>query len=451
MNRSGNGYFRTPEGYFGDQAEQIEELQRRLALGPAVPPFPAQGTIRSAFLPVTYRGWGPTAVVIDGVLSTDVYNWATPYIPNAARMVRLVSDGTTWIIMGQVSDETVYLPFDETKFDIYGERSVDVVWNLRPRATKLALSGLVVLSGMMLEVGTQPNGVVLGTLPVGMRPSHILVFPIEYGDSARALYISPNGNISVSSPPSANAYLSLDGIAFHPAGVGTWTAVGSSGSAFATGFSAWSADYPCEFYKDPWGIVWYRGLVRVTAAQSVNGNPMINVPAPYRAHATQHFRTTANDVHGAIYVNDTSGVTWMVGSPATVGAWISLTGAVAVSTDALTLNPWKNIKGWANGWAAYGGVFPTPAYCRRADGLVMMKGLTNSGTVNTKQTSLTQEETWPSGGRIILAAISNQQRARMDVFSARDNEASTGGTMGSVFARGTAASWFSWDGLKWLP
>jgi hypothetical protein len=38
VTRSGNGYFRTPEGYFEDQAGQVEELQRRLTIGAYVLP-----------------------------------------------------------------------------------------------------------------------------------------------------------------------------------------------------------------------------------------------------------------------------------------------------------------------------------------------------------------------------------------------------------------------------
>jgi hypothetical protein len=449
---SGNGYFRTPEGWLGDLDDQLDEVRRRLVIGPPAPEWPAAGTIRTAFLPATYRGWGPTNVVIDGVLSLTAYNWGSPYVPNAARMVRLVSDGTTWIIMGQISDETIYLPYDSTKMETYGERAVDSIWNLRPRATKLALSGLVVLSGMMISVGTLPNGSVIGTLPVGMRPPFILAFTIEYGDNARTLYIHPNGDLALSAPPGATQYISLDGIAFHPAGVGTWTEVGQGGSSYTANFENWTnpAFGTCQFYKDPWGFVWWRGLIRLKVATSSNGTLMINMPATHRSHITQHFRTVGVDTHAGIYGEATTGIAWMSGSPGAAGDWVSLTGAVNATADSLTLNPWKTIKAWANGWIAYP-AFPVPGYTRRADGLVMLKGLTNGTTVNTKQAVMTEEETWPAGGRLIIPAVSNQARGRLDVFSARDNEAATAGTPGSLLARSASAAWFSWDGLKWLP
>lgn len=413
-----------------------------------------QGNMTMGFLPATYRGWGKTPVVIDGVLSTEAYGWAVPYDPQGPRLVRLVFDGTTWVIVGQSVDETIMLPYDDTKVDIYAERAGDTVWNLRPRATLLALSGLVVLSGMMMTIGTQPAGTVIATLPVGMRPPYTLMFGIEYGDAARTLGINANGQvILISAPPSANAYVSLDGIAFHAAGYGTWTNVGDGGSSFGANFGNWpDANYsPCQFYKDPWGFVWNRGLARVNVATAGDNTPIVNLPATHRTNLEAHFRSTGQDTYAGLGASVAGGVTWKAGSPGVVGNWISLTGAVIATTDSLTLNPWKTIKVFSNGWVAYApGTFPAPAYVRRADGLVMLKGLTGSGTINTKQTSLTQEEMWPAGGRIIIAAIANQARARLDIFSARDTEAGTGGP-GTMTARSASNAWFAWDGLKWLP
>lgn len=455
---SGNAYFRTPEGYFGQQEDEIDELKRRLARGPDVPPFPAAGSIRSAFLPASYRGWGPTAVVIDGVLSTDAYKWGTPYEPNAARMVRLISDGTTWIIMGQITDETVRLAFNSAVVTIYGDRASDATWNLRPRATKLGLSGLVVLSGMFTTVGSPASGALVATLPEGFRPDQRVLHTIEYGDTAKNITIETNGQIVLSSaPPSANAYVSLDGVAFHAAGAGTWTLIGQGGSAWnTTYYEDWPGGFygTSSFYKDPWGFTWFKGVARQKANPPADNTNMLTLPATHRSHLEAHIRSGTSwsaDSHGLIGAQPTNGLNWKVGMSNQVGVGITLAGVALVTTDALTLNPWKDIVAWNNGWRQYtgGAQFTKASYVRRADGLVMLKGLVADGTNNTKQTVMAEEEVWPAGGRIILPAVAAQLRARMEVLAARDIDAANG--PGGLLGRGSSVSWFAWDSLKWVP
>lgn len=436
------------DGNISDLLDRVSRVERRRP-----PRDTGRGTTRTAFLDPDYRGWGPAALVIDGVLSTEFYNWTVPYVPNGSRMVRIMWTGLTWEIVGQVSDETIMLPYDETKMDIYGERAGDNFWNLRPRATKLALSGLVVLSGMMMGVGSPGSATVIAVLPEGMRPSQHLIFPIEYGDFARSIYINPNGNVTLGgAAPAANAYISLDGIAFHPAGVGEWVTVGDEGSAFGANFEEWTDPQygPCAFYKDPWGFVWWRGLARIKATVTVDNTPIVTVAAPYRPDREEHFRSTANEVYAGIGSQPANGLNWKGGTIGSVGAWISLTGATFVTTDGINQNPWKNIKTFNNGWAKYPSVqFPDPGYLRREDGLCVTKGLMNSGTINAKMAGMTQEEMWPAGGKIILAAICSSARARLDVNAARELEPATG--PGALIGRGASNAWFSWDGLKWVP
>lgn len=412
-----------------------------------------EGTTILGTLDPAYRGWGPAKVKVDGVLSTDAYPWATPYVPNGSRQVRMIRNDGSWVILGQSTDETVMLDYDDAIVDLYPERAKDNTWNLRPRATKLALSGLVVLSGMFMAVGS-PTGLVLGNLPPGMRPPIKLVFPIEWGDNARSIHIWPNGDMVLSAAPTANAYISLDGIAFHPAGVGTWTPVGSGGSSFGANFEAWTdPDYgPCAFYKDPWGFVWFRGAVRVKVATSLDNTNIIAMPATHRVDLEQHFRATGQDAYAGLGGRPSDGLNWKGNSPGTVGQWISLSGVVFATTDALNLNSWYTVKAFDNSWLVYGAGYTTPGYLLREDGLRMSKGLLRAGTLGARMTVMTQEEMWPSGGRIILASISNQARSRLDVFSARDieNPVTVGGP-GALLGRGGANAWFSWDGLKWVP
>jgi hypothetical protein len=436
----------TPPGVLRNLRSDLDSVMRRLGTMPS-------GAVTTGTLDPLYRGGGPAKVKIDGVLSTDAYGWATPYVPNGPRLVRLQRANGTWDILGQSTDESVYLDYNEAVVDLYGERSVDTVWNLRPRATKLALSGLVVLSGLFITIGTPASNTVIATLPPGMRPPFRVIHSVEYGDSDRVVRIDPNGDILISPAPAANAYISLDGVAFHPEGVGTWTDVGSGGSSFGANFEAWpgSGVGTPQFYKDPWGFVWFRGLVRIATAPTLDNTVMINMPASHRAQAQSHFRSASEDRFGLIGARTTGGLDWKVGTPSAVGSWISLTGACVVTSDALSLNPWRAVKSYSNSWGQYPGAFTQAGYLRREDGLAITKGLINAGTIGTKMFATIDEEMWPSGGRIIVPAVSNQARARMDVFAARDLEAPASGGPGTMLGRGGSNNWFSLDSLKWVP
>lgn len=434
-------------GTMQDLSDRIDrQARRRTMRRDQMPGYSVRG-----YLDATYRGWGAAMVRVGDPTAplTGPYNWRVPYQPNGSRLVALVrtSDGG-WDIAGQATDETILLPYDPAMVSIYHERTLDFAWNLRPRATKLAMSGLVVLSGMFQTIGTLASGTLIGVLPEGMRPPIRLIFPMEYGDSARSLDIWTNGNMTLSASPGANAYISLDGIAFHPAGVGTWTNVGSGGSAFGANFGEWTnpAYGPCAYYKDPWGFVWWRGLARVNVTTTLDNTSIVTVPATHRVANEQHFRTTGNNVYSGLGGKNTDGLNWKLGSGGTVGQWISLTGAVFVTADALTLNPWRNAS-FANGWGQYAG-FPIAAYARREDGLAMTKGLVRAGTINASMSAM-GEEMWPTGGAIILAAISNQERARMDVTAARNIDVGVG--PGALVGRTASNAWFSWDGMKWVP
>lgn len=79
-----------------------------------------------------------------------------------------------------------------------------------------------------------------------------------------------------------------------------------------------------SFYKDPWGIVHVRGLVKQNQTGIVPpGCPTIfTLPAGYRPAREEIFATTSNDAFGSARVLTNGAVNMVVGN----GAWISLDG-----------------------------------------------------------------------------------------------------------------------------
>lgn len=405
-----------------------------------------------AVLPATYRG-GPTKVKINGVLSTSTYEWLSPYIPGASRTVKLKKIGPTWYITGQ--DQKGYYPFEwnNTKWTTYSDSTVSAVFSSRARVTRL-VSGIVSLSGLLRARGTTPDLTLVGTLPADCRPDFDMIYPVEHGDVARAVTIKANGDILTRGGSwTSDGYLSLDGITFPAAGVATWTSVGSGGSAFGANFAAdagFNAQYGTPaFWKDPYGFVWFRGLVKVVTTTSADNTRIIDLPTTHRAHLEQHYRGTANDTYAGLGAHPNNGLNWKSGSPGSVGNWISLAGVLLNTVDGQNNNPWVNPAGFGNGWARNGTAFPNGSYLLREDGLCTMQGLMASGTIGTRGMSLRDTEMWPRDGRIILAGISNNARNRIDIGGERETYGGQNEPGSVVFAQGSG--WISLDGKTWVP
>ncbi|QYC53805.1 minor tail protein [Microbacterium phage EugeneKrabs] len=403
--------------------------------------------IKKALLPVNARSGGKTKVKVNGVLSTTEYPWLSNYSPQGSREVRLLKDREQWYISGQVSDDCYDLTL-ATNWYGYGTMSNDTTFNERITIRQLP-SGLAVCTGLLRSGVAVAGGTTIATFPAHLAPSHTLILPVIQGDLAKTVEIRPDGQI-VARAGFVNSYLSLDGLAWWPAGTATWTDVGSGGSAWGAGFGP----YPnpetwgtAGFYKDPYGFVWAKGLVQVTVASPTDNKNMISLPATHRVDKEQHVRAAANDDYGSIGAQPGNGINWKPGSPGTVGAWISLSGSVWVTAEALSNNPWYT-PNMGNSWIQTSASFPWPGTVRREDGLCLSKGLISSGTLATRA-MVAEEEAWPTGGRIIIASSSNATQSRLDIGSIRDMEAVV--QHGGLVPRLGSNSWWSLDGLKWVP
>lgn len=414
------------------------------------------GAMIKGILDPNYMGYGPAKVKINGVLSTTAYEWLTPYNPSASRTVRLMKTGSTYLITGQTQEGYYDLmqSINAASWTTYLDSAGNGVFNEKIRAIKLP-SGLVVLSGLLRGKGALANGSVIATLPPGYAPDNDLPIAVEMNDQSLNITVKANGDIVVGANFVASGYLTLDGVAFWSAGVAQWIDFGSAGSSWGANFDydpTWSATYGTPgFWKDPYGFVWFRGLVRLKGAGADN-QPILNMPPGYLpvAGRAQHLRTTSNNAFGLIGTINGASLAWKTGGAATAGSWISLNGVCFPTAEAYANNPWYTPTTLVNSWANYSpGNYATLAIVRREDGLCTTTGLMTAGTAGSRMFTLARTEYWPSGARIILPAVAVNARARIDISGFR--ELSSGYEPGGFGMVQGSNSWFAVDSKFWVP
>ena len=413
-------------------AKDVRSIQRRgsgRGLG--------AGGLTTGLLDPLYDGAGPARVTFPGYdeLSAQAYEWITPYVPGRSRVVNLVWAGGTWRILGHAGNDELgawrRLPL-LANWTTYAITTADPVWGDRARATLLP-SGIVVLSGLIAG-GTTTADTVVGILPEGMRPDTDMMFAVNNGDISRALKVLANGEIQLSSAAVTSNYISLDGIAFPAAGVATWTPIATFANSWVDfGASRWGV---ARFWVDPYGVIWFAGLVKngSTALEA----RMFTLPAGSWPYLEEHVAVASGEVFGAI--GGDTGTGHIVVKATVSSSWVSLCGATMLTTAAYNDLPWitpRYVNSWAN-HANSGGLFPTPRFVRREDGLCLSRGLIVSGTIG--QTAFLLPDEMRPVNRLILNTISNGARGRADIYSG-----------GGYAAHQGSNTWFSLDSVKWYP
>jgi len=405
-------------------------------------------------LPPAYRGGDTFVKMLNGVWTDTELKWASKYVPNGSRMVRLLKSGPTWVILGQVEDGTYPIELTAAA-TTYGEQNQINVFSTFPRAVRLP-SGIVVLSGLIALVGTVTVDTVLGYISMDCVPDKDLIIACEMGDTARTVRIrASDGAILFQGPPATNSYISLDGLAWPAAGVATWTPVGEGGSAWGANFGPrqlWVDTFGApSFWKDPYGMVWFRGIVEVKVTTSADDTIMFTLPPTHRADISQHLRGCGNDGFAHFGFAPTVGIQFKINNPGGIGAWLGLSGLVGVTADARLNNGWVTPRALINGWINYNtSSYTRASYLLREDGLRMSAGLLGSGTLGTRVLSLKDKEYWPDNGRIIISSVAAGGRGRIDICSTREIQ---GGhyEAGGVLLQQGSNIWYSLDGRMWIP
>lgn len=370
-------------------------------------------------LEASYRG-GPAKVKIGGVLSTDSYSWMTPYQAGASREVSLLKTNDSWKITGQ-TENSYPIILNDVYWSSYSELANNTSFSYRPRITFLP-SGIVVLSGLLASKAAPPNGSVIGYIPPDLAPDHDIRLAVEMADIAKGVYITTTGEIQAWGNFSSNDYVSLDGLAFPQKGVANWIPLGDSGSGIGLKFerhAPWDDVYGVpSYWKDPYGFVWFQGLLRVKTALT-SEDVMFTLPTGYLPPKATHYRMNSNDTYAAFGYNlGGSGQEFVMkaNSPTTVGSWYSLAGVAVATVESFSINPWKTPRAFSNGWVNYNpGSFTSLQHLLREDGLRVTSGLLANGSGGMNSFTLPEEEYWPRYGRIILATMATNARARIDI------------------------------------
>lgn len=411
---------------------------------------------KEVYLDPAYLGGSSAKVVEDGVLSSVSYPWKNAYIPTSSRKVGLQRFGSDWYITGQIPIEEISIELG-SGWVPYNFSASSYEFKSKITAHKLD-SGLVVLGGLVrFPSGAPASGSLVGTLPPGYRPDYVILHHIMVSEAIYGLYIYPNGDIKIASTLPSAPYLSLDGVAFFAAGSVTWTDIGSGGSSFASNYSSTSGhttDFgPPAFYKDPYGVVWFRGLVTMAAGTNADNSRIINLPDSCKALRYQHLATVGWGSYAAVGADHAVGaLNWKPNSPNAAGRWISLAGVRIVTADAKTstLNSWFEFIGYSSSWAPYNPTtFSKPELLMRSDGLRMSLGLMASGSMAAPMVIL-PDEYWPTQGRLIHPTTSNTYAtSRLNMTG--DKTISTNYPPGSFTPTSGGNGFFSIDGLLWVP
>lgn len=425
------GHVQGPPGLKGDKGDNGQNPA--LSLGALEP---------------TYTGAGSARVKRDGLALTQPLEWLTPYKPNGSRRVRVQTYADAEYIVGQVSEnrrDLVLAP----KWSIYPLASNDNSFNTRATATKLS-SGLVVLSGLLRQTGVVNDGELIAVLPADMRPSINHIIGVILGDAARSIQIMTNGNIHARGGWAvADNYMSLDGVAFFAANTVTWTpVVGSPYASLGAAFIPHSDPQwgQPSYYKDPYGFVWFQGLLHMQHNVSADNWPMVVCTGPLASYKNQHYYTAASDGFGTIGSYAGQGLVWKSGSPTAAGTWFTLSNVVMMTSDAEVSNSWVNPSP-RNNWVNFSTDFPSIGVLRRPDGLCIAKGLVKGGSIGTRVVAA-PPEFWPENGRLVIPTNSMGYLGKVDIGSAHEFDATI--QPGGLVTRLGNTTWFSFDCVKWV-
>lgn len=429
-----------PNVFYGDRVVVALQARRAIVLGRAGGDTFVRGDLEAAYLT-----GGPAKVRVGGTL-LGPFPWAARYDPQGPRTVKLARSGSSYEIAGQSSDFTIPLALN-SGWDTYDVANVVGAFADTPKATKLPLTGAVVLSGL-IRANSVSSGSEITVLPVGFRPDYDTQLPLLVGDLHRDITIKANGQVIAGASWTSPSYVSLDGLTFLAADPSrTWTALTGYGSGIGA-YSTSTFGTPA-WWKDPCGFVWFRGKLIINSGTPTDNFSLVALPAAAGCYNSlgQHIPVAATPYMARLVVTYNA-IKFKNGSPSGVGSVISLANLLGVHSDANAKNWWAPVSWWGAGWNNYDGSWPQARFCLREDGLRFMTGLIAGGSNNAAMFRVPTREFFPLyGTKIFLGCANGPNRARFDIV--RETDAT--GKGGVVAARMSNTGWTSLDGIRWVP
>lgn len=411
-----------------------------------------------ALLDPAYIGPGPARVTFlpSGTLSTDYYEWRGDYYPWGNRVVNMIRIDGRWLIDGHSGQGRDFITGEgrggivklalNNGWKNYSEYTGSYQYT-EAQVQRLS-SGIVSLSGLV-GMGTVTAGTNVTVLPEGYRPDNEMIFPTLNGNNYRALTVSPDGRVDVRGGH-VTTYISLDGISFPAAGVAQWTEIGAagSGSSFANGWAGLPSSTlgTPAYWKDPYGLVWFRGLL-TGGTRTTDNLMMVQLPTTHRSTLQQHHTTSADDQYGLVSSYSSTGLAYKSG---TYGAsWISLAPITIMTDEALATGVWSEpvLK---SSWSNYDPTqFPALGVTRRPDGLGLSKGLIRLGTVGATTAAANLPPSIVPAMTSLRPISAVAAAGRLDIYGHRGfSYANT--IPGQMTINFGNAGWVSLDGLKWM-
>lgn len=408
----------------------------------------------TALLDPSYLGPGPAKVSFDGgaTLSSTAYEWIGKYDRWGNPTVEMVRVDNVWRILRHTNSsgyggKISLKPYLRSNYASYNETTSGPSEFNEPRAQRLA-SGIVVLSGLLSIKGAAGSQSSILDLPSGYRPDNRMIFQVENSSTSKAINIEPTGLVTWqggSTSGSSSDFVSLDGIAFPAAGVASWTNITEWVNGW--GMYASNAEHTPQYWKDPYGVVWLRGLV----GNGTKGTDavMFKVPATHAPPLQTHSPVALSTGFGYVSAFPATapnggdrGVTWKSGNSSSA-TWLSLSGLRIVTADAYNF-PWIRTLRTTNGWSnSYSANFQSIGVSQRPDGLAIMEGMAGAGTVEARITNL---QDWIAPEKTsIQRVVAGDTSGRIDVQGIIK-----GVDRGSLWAIGPHNAWTAFDGIVWM-
>ncbi|MDB5160414.1 MAG: hypothetical protein JWO99_677 [Candidatus Saccharibacteria bacterium] len=297
--------------------------------------------------------------------------------------------------------------------------------------TKTA-AGLIMLKGMV-----KGGSGIIGYLPVGYRPAMSIMFENSTNETGGRVDIRSDGSINMA--VGSNAWYSLDGIAFMPAGTAFAAVTYANGwgdYSPASGDPAWQSG---GYVYDGAGRVELTGLIR--AGTTTSGTTMAMLPPGYRPPEYMHILNDVGNAPTHFSVDSTGNIL----AKGYGNNYLSLQ---------YTFFPSSRIAGstcttqWCalplqNSWTFYGGLYSVPQYTKSTiDNVVMLKGLIKGGSSPSAAIA-----TLPAGycpaEKLLLATASNGVWSRLDVVRNADGTCNLSPSGGST-------TWLSLDNIHYI-
>lgn len=360
--------------------------------------------------------YGPVDVLMDGDSTyTTGVKWLTPYVPTAGDVVSMQYSDGQWMITGQVRADNDYLrplPFvlntaagwttyDANPGDPSYSSSVANASKYSPVVFTKSSAGYVVMYGLVAKTTATAAGVVIGTLPVGFRPSADLSFVAVNNSGAVRLDVKTNGDIVTGAGGAAAGYLSLANISFNTVATYTPLTLINSWVPFGGTFRT------PGIYEDPYGLVTLSGAAKsgTNSASTIMSNSIPAGSLPSKSH------------YIALGVNNTLGASSISGG----GTAIVKQNPVGNNMHNFDGMRWSDTANDAaytnmnyfNSWVSYNAAFYPLQFRKRPDGLVHVRGFVGSGSFGGPA-GILPEGCRPSH-RILTCSVAADLFARVDI------------------------------------